>query len=404
MKGRKRMDKKQEAIDILKEYNQEHIIKLLEKLDDKKQEELIEQIHKIDFHQMLELYNNAKKEIVFKESKIEPLKYLDKAKLTDSQRNKFDELGKEVIKKGQYAVVTMAGGQGTRLGHPGPKGTFKLDVYGKGKYLFEILVDNLKEAKQKYGVTIPWYIMTSKENHDETVEFLEKNNYFGYDKKYVTIFTQSELPLIDEQGKMLIGKDLKIKEHFRWINRFYDCFDLNKALTIAKMFDLDINKKFRSLSKGYQSIFKLTAALSLNIPYVIFDEPVLGLDANHRELFYELLLQDFENNERTIIIATHLIEEVTNIIEEVVLIDHGKIILQDTVESLLETGYSVSGISHEVDQYCSDKNVIGHDELGNMKIAYILDNKTSIPPDSSLHFSSMNLQKLFVKLTEKGGK
>ena len=206
------MDKKQEAIDILKEYNQEHIIKLLEKLDDKKQEELIEQIHKIDFHQMLELYNNAKKEIVFKESKIEPLKYLDKAKLTDSQRNKFDELGKEVIKKGQYAVVTMAGGQGTRLGHPGPKGTFKLDVYGKGKYLFEILVDNLKEAKQKYGVTIPWYIMTSKENHDETVEFLEKNNYFGYDKKYVTIFTQSELPLIDEQGKLLIGKDLKIKE------------------------------------------------------------------------------------------------------------------------------------------------------------------------------------------------
>lgn len=74
------------------------------------------------------------------------------------------------------------------------------------------------------------------------------------------------------------------------------------------------------------------------------------------------------------------------------------------LESLLETGYSVSGISHEVDQYCSDKNVIGHDELGNMKIAYILDNKTSIPPDSSLHFSSMNLQKLFVKLTEKGGK
>lgn len=137
------------------------------------------------------------------------------------------------------------------------------------------------------------------------------------------VFCMSEADLYD--------KDLKIKEHFRWINRFYDCFDLNKALTIAKMFDLDINKKFRSLSKGYQSIFKLTAALSLNIPYVIFDEPVLGLDANHRELFYELLLQDFENNERTIIIATHLIEEVTNIIEEVVLIDHGKIILQDTV-------------------------------------------------------------------------
>ena len=132
--------------------------------------------------------------------------------VTEEQRKKFDKLGEETVKNGEYAVVTMAGGQGTRLGHPGPKGTFKLDVYGKGKYLFEILVDNLKEAKQKYGVTIPWYIMTSKENHDETVDFLEKNNYFGYDKKYVTIFTQSELPLIDEQGKLLMNKDMKIKE------------------------------------------------------------------------------------------------------------------------------------------------------------------------------------------------
>lgn len=206
------MDKKQEAIEILKEYNQEHIIAILEKLNEKKQEELIDQIKRIDFHQISELYNNTKKEIEFKECKIEPLKYLDKSKLTDSQREKFDAIGENIIKKGEYAVVTMAGGQGTRLGHPGPKGTFKLDVYGKGKYLFEILAENLKEANQKYGVTIPWYIMTSKENNAETVEFLEKNNHFGYDKKYVTIFTQSELPIMNEEGKLLIGKDFKIKE------------------------------------------------------------------------------------------------------------------------------------------------------------------------------------------------
>ena len=106
----------------------------------------------------------------------------------------------------------MAGGQGTRLGHNGPKGTFKLDVYGKGKYLFEILVDNLKEANQKYGVTINWYIMTSKENNEETVKFLEKNNYFGYDKNHVKIFTQSELPIVDINGKLMMGKDYKIKE------------------------------------------------------------------------------------------------------------------------------------------------------------------------------------------------
>lgn len=206
------MDKKQETIELLKEYNQEHIIRFLEKLNEHQQNELIKQIQKIDFHQITELYNNTKKEIEFKESKIEPIKYLDKAKLSTDKKNKFDQIGEQIIRAGEYAVVTMAGGQGTRLGHSGPKGTFKLDVYGKGKYLFEILTENLKEANQKYNVTIPWYIMTSKENNAETVDFLEKHNYFGYDRDKVTIFTQSELPLVDEQGKLLMGKDFKIKE------------------------------------------------------------------------------------------------------------------------------------------------------------------------------------------------
>lgn len=209
------------------------------------------------------------------------------------------------------------------------------------------------------------------------------------------IFCMSETDLYD--------KDLKIKEHFKWINRFYDSFNIDKALEISEKFNLDTDKRFKALSKGYQSIFKLTVALSLNVPYVIFDEPVLGLDANHRELFYDLLLKDYEDGERTIIIATHLIEEVANIIEEVVLIDKGKILLQESVERLLGTGYSISGITKEVDDYCTDKNVIGYDELGSLKIAYVLGEKTPLPENSNLQISAMNLQKLFVKLTEKGG-
>ena len=206
------MDREKEAIDKLKEYGQNHIVNILEKLDETKKQELIEQINKIDFHQMMELYQNTKKEIEFKESKIKPVPYLDKAKLTKEQREEFDKLGEEVVKNNQYAVLTMAGGQGTRLGHTGPKGTFNLDVYGKGKYLFEILADNLQEANKKYGVVINWYIMTSKENNADTVEFLEKNNYFGYDKNKVIIFKQSELPLVDTEGKFLINKEYKIKE------------------------------------------------------------------------------------------------------------------------------------------------------------------------------------------------
>lgn len=210
------------------------------------------------------------------------------------------------------------------------------------------------------------------------------------------IFCMSEMDLYDTS--------LKVIEHFKWIDRFYDNFDLDQARQIAEKFDLDINKRYKALSKGYQSIFKLTIALSLHVPYVVFDEPVLGLDANHRELFYELLLKDYENYQRTIIIATHLIEEVANIIEEVVLIDKGRVLLQETVETLINKGYCISGLAGEVDDYCKDKNVIGYDELGNLKLAYILGEKEQLPKNSRLQISNMNLQKLFVKLTEKGGR
>ncbi len=209
------------------------------------------------------------------------------------------------------------------------------------------------------------------------------------------IFCMSEADLYD--------RDLKVKEHFAWASRFYDSFESQKAHQIAEKFGLDIHKKFKALSKGYQSIFKLTMALSLNVPYVIFDEPVLGLDANHRELFYELLLKEYETNEKTIILATHLIEEVANIIEEVVLIDHGKILMQENVDTLLKSGYCVSGLAADVEAYCKDKQVMEIEELGSLKLAYILGERTAIPENSHLQISNINLQKLFVKLTEKGG-
>ena len=206
------MDKNEEILQLLKEYNQEHIIELLNKLEGKQKEELLEQLKNIDFHQISELYENTKKEIELKENKIESISYLDKEKLTKNEKNTFDNLGEKEIISGHYAVVTMAGGQGTRLGHTGPKGTFKLDVYGKGKYLFEILAENLKEANKKYNTIIPWYIMTSKENNDATVKFFEDHDYFGYPKDKVVFFKQGQLPMIDTKGKVLIGEDGLIKQ------------------------------------------------------------------------------------------------------------------------------------------------------------------------------------------------
>lgn len=98
------------------------------------------------------------------------------------------------------------------FGHPRAKGTYKIEFEDGAKYLFEIIVDTLKRARDKYGVIVPWYIMTSNENNEDTTSFLEENNYFGYPREYVYIFEQGKLPLLDEQGKLLVGKDGIIKE------------------------------------------------------------------------------------------------------------------------------------------------------------------------------------------------
>ena len=82
----------------------------------------------------------------------------------------------------------------------------------------------------------------------------------------------------------------------------------------------------RTLSTGYKSIFKLVLALSVNVPYLFLDEPVLGLDANHREMFYRILLEKYIEEPFTIVISTHLIEEVASVIEHVVILKDGKIV------------------------------------------------------------------------------
>ena len=194
----------------LKTYNQEQIIKEIEEMDNTEQEQIVKQINEIDFEEVEKLYNLTKKEQTVKSGKIEPINYIDLEKISKEEKESSKKLGEQIIKNNQYAVVTMAGGQGTRLGCKGPKGTYKLDIGEKGKYIFEIITENLKKSKEMYGILPYWYIMTSKQNYDETVSFLEKHNFFGYEKEKIKFFKQGELPMLTEDGKMIIENN-KIK-------------------------------------------------------------------------------------------------------------------------------------------------------------------------------------------------
>ena len=200
-------------MNILKENNQEHLLKYLEMADENQKAELIKEIENINFDELKELYKISKrdKDKAIGSQLIEHVKFVDKYKMNEDDFNKYKEVGENIIKNGEYAVVTMAGGQGTRLGHDGPKGTFLLDVKPKPKYLFEILADGIKRANEKYGVILNWYIMTSTENDEKTEEFFEEHNYFGYPKNKIKFFKQGNLPLISEEGKLLVDENLHIK-------------------------------------------------------------------------------------------------------------------------------------------------------------------------------------------------
>ena len=196
----------------VKKYSQEHLLNNFENLSEEKQKRLLDQIENIDFDLIKSLYDttqNITTEI--QDDQIKPIEFFDKEKLYDDYK-KYKEIGEKAIRTKKLAAVTMAGGQGTRLGHDGPKGTYDIGLESH-KSLFELLSDGLKEQGKKYGVIIPWFIMTSRENNDATVEFFAKHRYFGYEKdKNIFFFKQGELPMIDTEGKILIGEDGLIKE------------------------------------------------------------------------------------------------------------------------------------------------------------------------------------------------
>ena len=194
----------------LKKYHQEHLLMKYDEKSEEEKKELLRQIENIDFDLMNELYEQATKPVDLKKDLIEPIEHVDKSKLTASEKEMYEKKGIEAIKYNKLAVVTMAGGQGTRLGHKGPKGTFDFGLESH-KSIFEAICDTFKDAWKKYDTVVPWYIMTSRENNDATVEFFEKNSYFGYPKEAIHFFKQGELPMIGTDGKILLTENGMVK-------------------------------------------------------------------------------------------------------------------------------------------------------------------------------------------------
>ncbi|MDU1315156.1 MAG: ABC transporter ATP-binding protein [Clostridium septicum] len=205
--------------------------------------------------------------------------------------------------------------------------------------------------------------------------------------------------------KNLIPDDMKINDIFKYTKDFYPNFDIEYANILSNKFKLNTNKRIKELSTGYRSICKLITCLSSGANFLFFDEPVLGLDAKHRDMFYKELLSLYTEKQNTIIISTHIIEEISDLLERVIILNNSKIIENENVEDLLSRAYAVSGKDNLIDKYIVDKNVIAIDVLGSFKKATILQEKTkedlNYIKELQLEVNKVELQKLFINLTDK---
>jgi len=199
----------QDIYNKLKEHNQEHVLKFIDELNPTQHCELLQQLKHIDFDELDDLI----KEYVLQEPEIKipadlapapffPLKAKDveQEKLYTEAKAK----GVELLQAGKVAALTVAGGQGTRLGFDAPKGTYPITPV-KNKSLFQYFAESLLRAGIKYGHDITWYIMTSGMNNEATQEFFEKNNYFGLNQENVIFFVQGTMPAVDYNGKLLLA-------------------------------------------------------------------------------------------------------------------------------------------------------------------------------------------------------
>ena len=199
--------------------------------------------------------------------------------------------------------------------------------------------------------------------------------------------------------KNYFPEGMKVRDAFKWTKEFYPAFDRAYADSLSAKFELNTNKKIKSLSTGYASIFKLITALATNAKYILLDEPILGLDANHRDLFYRTLIEKYSENPCTIVISTHLIEEAAGVLDHVVILKNGEVIRNESKDDLLAGSYMVSGTSAAVDAYCAGRNVLGSDSLGGLKTAYLTGVPEAAGVPEGLTVSRMDLQKLFIQLT-----
>jgi ABC-2 type transport system ATP-binding protein len=204
------------------------------------------------------------------------------------------------------------------------------------------------------------------------------------------------------------GASVSVRELLGYAARLRAGWDAAYADELLEKFEVSPKKQAKALSHGKRCALGVTIGLASRAPLTIFDESYLGLDAPSRYAFYDALLADVLAHPRTVIISTHLIEEVATLFEDVLILDSGRLLLHDDADTLRGAGAAVTGEAALVDSFTLGLEVLGERSLGRTKSAMVygrLDEKRRAQArEIGLDLDPIALQDLFVHLTSGGAR
>ncbi|MBL9140842.1 MAG: UTP--glucose-1-phosphate uridylyltransferase [Phycisphaerae bacterium] len=184
----------------LERTGQAHLLAFWDTLDEKRRAHLLAEVARLPLEHLSSMLAQSASLARPSAADIRPVRpYL--TSMAEAER--FHAIGVDMLRRGRVAAFVVAGGQGTRLGWRGPKGTFPATPV-TGKPLFRVFAEQILASEKKYGVTIPWYVMTSEANHEDTERFFVDNRWFNRPPQSTMLFTQGMVPSVDTQGKVLL--------------------------------------------------------------------------------------------------------------------------------------------------------------------------------------------------------
>ncbi len=196
-----------------------------------------------------------------------------------------------------------------------------------------------------------------------------------------------------------------VKQFIEFAMRYRPSFDLQYAEQLISLFRLPTNKSIRKLSTGMQSVFNVIIGLASRTPITIFDEAYNGMDAPTREIFYREILEEQARHPRIFILSTHLVSEMDYLFDDVIIIDQGKVVVQEDIDSLLQKGFSLTGSISDVEEVVDGLVVLNEEQLGGTKSVIVYgelpEEKVATIKQKGLEIGNVTLHDLFIQLTKE---